>query len=349
MDASVLERSISEFSKSLSWLNGWLVAMTAVVVLGLFIEYIPELRDEWKNFIEAGAWKSLIERHSGAWKPLAILLGAVMVTGGVAGEMVFEALSFHKEGQLEQAHADLDNFLQGKTESAETAANGAVGDFNKAQQQLGILTNQVGQLDRQLDAARLGLSKANAQLAGVRARTFEARECADSIAASVNPRMLDRKRFLSILAGKPKGTAEIWCEPDDKEASMYAQQIHDFLGPEGAGWGVTPIQALSRKLLPESYNEQTPLLDRLRILASAERGIAIAGGRFLSPPERPSENLWILLQQAVAAIEGVKIIQWGGQQFEIPMAPDNHFVIVVGHHRIEALRWGPLQEETKTK
>ena len=102
--------------------------MTAVVVLGLLIQYIPELKDEWKKFLEAGAWGALTTRHSQAWKPLVILLGAVLVTGGVAGEMLFEGLSFHKEGQLEQANTSLNSFLGGEVVKAQIAADGAVAD-----------------------------------------------------------------------------------------------------------------------------------------------------------------------------------------------------------------------------
>lgn len=91
-----------------------------------------------------------------------------MVTGGVAGEMVFEAWSFHKEGQLEQTHSDLDKFLQKKAESAETAANGAINDFNLAQAQLSGLSLKAGQLDRQLDAEEAQLIRTGVELAAAK-------------------------------------------------------------------------------------------------------------------------------------------------------------------------------------
>lgn len=105
------------------------------------------------KFREAGAWRSLATRHSKAWKPLAILLGAVLVTTGVAGEMLFEALSFHKEGQLEQSHTDLDEHLREESESAETAASGAVKAFQKATSELNALTLQVEQAQTKANAA----------------------------------------------------------------------------------------------------------------------------------------------------------------------------------------------------
>jgi hypothetical protein len=252
MDASVLERSISDFSQSLSLLNSWLVAMTAVVVLGLFLEYIPELKDEWEKFLKAGAWKSLITRRSQAWKPLAILLGAVMVTGGVAGEMVFEALSFHKEGQLEQAHGDLDKFLQGKSESAEASAEGAATAAGEAetkaegadiaagtaQKKANAVAAKAEELDRQLTAAKLQLATA------VDAEKKEEQALFD-MAVCLSPRVIPR-----LGVSNPVTRNEEWSTVDplrphsnlqaiievvqDAEARRAASSIETSL--RAAGW-----------------------------------------------------------------------------------------------------------------
>lgn len=97
------------------------------MVAGLLIEYGPELPEEWRKFRDEGGWKA-VRSNKDIRKPLAILVGAILVTVGVTGEMVFEKLSFHKEGQLEEAHGQLDRFLQGKAQDAATSAQKAKDD-----------------------------------------------------------------------------------------------------------------------------------------------------------------------------------------------------------------------------
>jgi len=249
MDASTFERSISDFSKSLSGLNGWLVWMTAVVVLGLFIEYVPELKDEWEKFQKAGAWKSLTTRHSEARKPLAILLGAVLVIGGVAGEMVFEALSFHKEGQLEQAHSDLDEYLRKKSESAETSASGAVTDFNEANKQLGALTSTIGTLNGQLDLETNQVNAAKSQLSAAEATEKEEQQALINMSTCLTPRVIPQWKVINgwterslVDPLKPLAGTNVVIEyVPDFETRRAAFSILNVL--QSAGWKVTSISA----------------------------------------------------------------------------------------------------------
>ncbi len=282
MDASDLERSISDFSNSLSNLNGWLVGMTAVVVLGLLLEYVPELKDEWKRFLEAGAWKSLISRQSQAWKPLAILLGAVMVTGGVAGEMVFEALSFHKEGQLEKAHFDLDEYLRNKSESAETSAKGAVDDFKTAQGQLKGLTLKAGELDRQLDATKNSLNTAKSQLDAVDAKRAELEKSLINMAVCTAPRVI--KTWMILGGGKGQTYA-------DPLRPMVGQKVFiEFVpDPEARRAAINLASTLS----DAKWDVQLPL----RVVDGLEDGVSVQpsqagiGPSQNKPPEKPLEGI----------------------------------------------------------
>jgi hypothetical protein len=227
MNASTLERSISDFSNSLSRLNGWLVGMTAIVVLGLLIEYVPELRDEWKKFREAGAWRSLATRHSKGWRPIAILLGAALVTTGVAGEMLFEALSFRKEGQLEQAHTHLDDHLREESESAETAARGAVEAFQNATSELNALTLQIEQAQTKANAAVTTAGGAQRSANTATHSVEEVRQLAtqlraevaeiDVVAAAMASRhMLRTLTFLGLQGERDKSLFNLTVETFDK-------------------------------------------------------------------------------------------------------------------------------------
>jgi hypothetical protein len=229
MDASVLQRSISDISKSLSWLNSWLVAMTAVVVLGLLLEYLPELKDEWGKFLKAGAWRSLITRHSQAWKPLAILLGAVLVTVGVTGEMVFEALSFRKEGQLEQAHGDLDKFLQGKSESAEASAKGAAIAAGEAKTKAEGADIAAGTAQKKADAVASiaenldrQLADAKSQLAGAVAAEKKEEQVLFDMAVCLSPRVIPQ-----VGVSNPTDKTQEWSSVDPLRTHSNLQAIID--------------------------------------------------------------------------------------------------------------------------
>jgi hypothetical protein len=236
MDASTLERVVSDFSKSLSSLNGWLVAMTAIVVAGLLIEYIPELPDEWKKFCEAGGWAAL--RHNrAAWKPLAILAGAVLVTAGVAGEMVFEALSFHKEGQLETAHGNLDTFLQGKAQDAATSAQNAKDAAGIAIQSLIIVGREAG--DAQGKA-----SHAKGEADAVGRDVSLAQKQLSKIQEFTRPRFIDIKSITEATKPYP-GTAFMVRWFPDADSDLLSGEIVNALGPTGAGWKPTVWQYIS--------------------------------------------------------------------------------------------------------
>src|SRR5580704_4523423 len=92
----------------------------------------------------------------------------------------------------------------------------------------------------------------------------------DMMAKSINDRHLDSKRFIELLNGRPKGTAEISYEPDEAEAQQFAFELHRSLGPDGAGWKVLDIKPISAGTISSGGEV---LLDTLRKRAST--GIAV--------------------------------------------------------------------------
>jgi hypothetical protein len=150
------------------------------------------------------------------------------------------------------------------------------------------------------------------------------------VAKSVNPRTLDAQRFLELLKGKPKGTAEIWYEPDDRESQAFAIQIHDWLGSAGAGWKVVQPKPLSRP--PHLFRE------------AASGGLAIITSD-LSPSKTGSESAYRALSDALELGAGGWGISGHGWSLEDHALPANHFVIIVGHHRTNV----PLVEFARPK
>jgi hypothetical protein len=174
--------------------------------------------------------------------------------------------------------------------------------------------------DFKLKTAQAEAESAKAQLA---LKQYE-----DVIAKNVNPRRLDFKRFIELLIGKPKGTAEIWYEPGDEESHDFAGELYHALGSDGAGWTVSE---------PKSFPVKRGRDDPVRS-AAASAGLAMA--------VKKGSNDFDTAEGALKNAINLGTGGWGvaglGFTYEIPTLPDNHFVIVVGHHRANV----PLVEFT---
>jgi hypothetical protein len=90
-------------------------------------------------------------------------------------------------------------------------------------------------------------------------------------------RLLDIPRFLTALRDRPKGTAEIWYNPGDTEAYLFAGQIKRWLGPgvdgDGAGWEVLPV----RPIPPRRIDAAVPLDAPADIRHGAGIGLTLRG------------------------------------------------------------------------
>ena len=120
MDLPALQRTIDNLEKSLTSLEFWLFAATALVVLGLVLEYwheIPEAIIDLKR-----AW---------AWKPLLVIIGAVLITVGVAGELAVQFFAARKETKLRKANDAVFSILNGR--AAETLEHAAKADERASQ------------------------------------------------------------------------------------------------------------------------------------------------------------------------------------------------------------------------
>jgi hypothetical protein len=97
MNSSALESSIKTLEMSLDSLGFWLSVWTFLVVLGLVIEYWHDVRD-------------LIVARPFNWKLFQTLVGGVLITVGVGGELYVQVKASRIEGQLrERNHQALAN------------------------------------------------------------------------------------------------------------------------------------------------------------------------------------------------------------------------------------------------
>jgi hypothetical protein len=116
MDLSTLERSIKSLEASLDSFETLLAWMTALVVIGLVIEYWHEIPEAIEEVREA---RKLL------WKPACVILGAILITVGVAGELAVQFLASRKQGDLRSANRQIEGVLTAQAETARQKANEA--------------------------------------------------------------------------------------------------------------------------------------------------------------------------------------------------------------------------------
>jgi hypothetical protein len=148
----------------------------------------------------------------------------------------------------------------------------------------------------------------------------------DVVAKSVNPRHIDPKRFLELLNGKPKGTAEIWYEPNDEQAREFASDLHRWLGPGGAGWSVLELKPFPKKAGRDGHLIPFEIIKR----SAASTGLVLVCKKLSLNLDSTQHVLTNAINLSVGGW-GIAGFEWS---YENPTLPDDHFVIVVGHHQV---------------
>jgi hypothetical protein len=113
MDLSSLERSVKALETSLDSIESWLTVSTVLVVIGLIIEYWHPLKD----FIEA-----LHKRPPFPWKESMEIVGGVLVTIGVAGELWFQSRASNLETLIRSDSHQIEAFLKKEVDDAQRDA-----------------------------------------------------------------------------------------------------------------------------------------------------------------------------------------------------------------------------------
>jgi hypothetical protein len=316
-------------NKADRWFH-WLLISSGVVFLGVAFE-TWEATITLKRWWRLGRGKEVNEPNEKSWAIPFSYLGLLLVIVGVFGEGVFEGLVSNADTAL-RAHDD-QILAQAQREAgdAATSAHNAAKDAGEAKIKADAADIASGGAMKNSIAANKAVSDALTRLMAVKWNL-------ESLGQAVNPRRLDRKVFLDALAGKPKGTAEIWYEPNDPEAKFFAEDLHNDLGPNGAGWRIEDTKPLSEVWDSNDfvYGEHMSPLDKERIEANVNsvEGVQITGNKMF-PPDMQGKTAFGALTWAI--IRGLEERHFGGMSTVDPTLPDDHFVIVVGHHRANAI------------
>ncbi|HEX4486929.1 MAG TPA: hypothetical protein VH088_11710 [Terriglobales bacterium] len=112
-----LKGVISSLERTLDYWSFWLTVFTLLVVVGLVIEYEHDVRELIKNF---------------KWKLLQTVIGGILVTVGVAGELIVQYEASKVETDLRTASHQVEAVLEADAAQARKEAKQAENDAETA-------------------------------------------------------------------------------------------------------------------------------------------------------------------------------------------------------------------------
>ena len=216
MDFATLERNISNLESSIDSLEVWLTLMTGLVVLGLVIEYwyeIPEAISELK------------EGKEGRWKPICTIIGAVLITIGVGGELVVQFKASAEGTDLRKANDAISVGLKTAASEAIERAGKAVERASKADERAAANEKEAATLRKLAAEESLARVKIEKQLAP-RTLSEADRETIGKQLHSFASHFSGRKVTISSYSG-------------DAEGIVFSLEIMDIL--TRAGIDVDPV------------------------------------------------------------------------------------------------------------
>jgi hypothetical protein len=225
--------SVDALERLLTCLGHWLLFFTFLVVLGLVVEYIPEI-------IEKARTKQF------PWKSVHTIIGGVLITAGVAGELYFEDRASKVETDLRMANDTITASLNKEAGEARKTAGEAgertkqlekdtvrlKGDLDKA---TADANRQAKELRQQNLATESRLTEANQKLEAERRTRLE-------IEKEISPRavmVISKDGKMNIDPLKPfAGTQVILESIPDAEPRRAAETLGYAV--QAAGWKIVP-------------------------------------------------------------------------------------------------------------
>jgi len=216
--------------------------------------------------------------------------------------------------------------LRDTAEAADTLAQAAVQKSNTALTQSQTAITNAGAAESASDKAQQKADDASGRASKLSGKLAEDEKAEVAlkrllwmIDTKASPRSLNDK-FVKALKDKPKGTADIWVFPNDKEAYLFSTSIQNAL--KGAGWSVPEIV-----LIPEAEDPRIPK----SAPPDVRWGMSLVGDILIFSREQPiagtNTAAGALFDAFCSGMHGVVT----GCEFGVrPQLPPDHFVIMVG-------------------
>jgi hypothetical protein len=144
MNLADLQRTIHDLESALDGLGVWLLVATVLVVLGLVLEYFHQIPESIREY-----------KTNRSWGPIFIILGGILITLGVAGELFVQHLASGKETALRKANDQLFAQLNSEAAQARKDAGDAIESAAKADERASANEKESARLSKIAEAERL--------------------------------------------------------------------------------------------------------------------------------------------------------------------------------------------------
>ena len=233
MDASALTVSIRSLESSLDRSGVWLTVCTALVVLGLVVEYLPAIADAVRSRpIRIGSFRGVV--------------GGILVTVGVAGELFVGFRAGAIETRLRAANEQAFAAFNKEAGEARRAAGEAIERAGNAEKAAKGFEAQIADANARAQEAEAQAARARAESKNAVATASAASTRTTQTEARITPRRLSveqRAALVSALREAPtKGQVIISCVMGDGEGAAFANQLDTAL--KDAGWPTSAAQEL---------------------------------------------------------------------------------------------------------
>lgn len=238
MDLSALESASKALEGSLDSWSIWLWVFTTAVAIGLVVEYAPE-------FIEFFGKRA----HDAERKKLRTLIGGVLITAGVTGELVIEIKLSEVETRLRITTHRIEALLNKEAGDARKAAGGAIGSAAQANERAAFANERASRTEASLAGANERSAQANERAANAEREAARLNKSAEEerlarlrIEERLKPRRLSQEQrdAISVMVSAFRGTdVRLTTVVSDSEGAQFAKDFLDVLSE--AGWHVGGI------------------------------------------------------------------------------------------------------------
>jgi hypothetical protein len=306
MDLSALESISKAREESLDFWGLMLLLATALVVIGLVVEYWHDVQEFWVRL----TWPMA----SFPWDKFTALAGGILVTIGVAGELLVTYKASRVETQLRENSHRIETFLTQQAGDAATSAKTA---------------------HEEADAVKLGadviqkrLDKASAQLVDLERQT---------LIQGPRWRLLEANKDEFINALTPfAGQRLVWVRCSDKtpegEPYKLQQDIFAFLG--SAGWKIeAPVSAI----WGECTNGATSMGGNLILFSDAANETVARAARALGNALMNSKIYTATTEAQAGHQEVFRQVLGAGSPWELAAQDPTTVVLLIGKNPLVAV------------
>jgi hypothetical protein len=190
MELSALQKTTSALETSLDSIEFWLFLSTLAVVIGLVIEYWFPLRELLRAFRERPfPWKLLLE-----------MVGGILVTVGVAGELGFQSRASKVETTLRSDSHQIEGILNKQAADAQGEAAEARKEAEGFQSQIADSNARAKTAEAVVASANAASRDAVTKVATADARIAEAKKGAAEANETAERERLEREQLAQLLS-----------------------------------------------------------------------------------------------------------------------------------------------------